>query len=81
MHLVRLPCAVLAGGCFLAVLSCAKASSTNGAGGPEEVVTVYKAPAGRFDRKVREVVKDAARWHNVWDSVTGTAGLHQSRLA
>jgi hypothetical protein len=72
MRLVRMWHAVLIQlGFCLAVVSCAKSPSTEGPRGNEEVVTVYKAPEGRFDRTVREVVRDSATWRTLWDSLSG----------
>jgi hypothetical protein len=75
MHLVRMSLTPLTLMSFcLAALSCAKQPPIEGPLGKDQVVTVYKAPAAQFARTVREVVKDSARWRNVWDSVSGFGG-------
>lgn len=75
MHLVRLsPAVLIQAGVCLAVLSCAKPATTGGPRDTEEVVTVYKAPEGRFDRTVREVVRESTMWRTLWDSLSGFGG-------
>jgi hypothetical protein len=75
MHLVRMSQApaMLMGFC-LAALSCAKQPTTEGPLGKDQMVTVYKAPGGRGDRTVRQVVKDSTTWRALWDSLSGDAG-------
>jgi hypothetical protein len=78
MYVPRISLAITSLGFAVVMMSCAKASTTDVVRGTADLLTVYKAPGSRFDRIVREVVRDSGTWRSLWDSVSGFGGSPQA---